>query len=282
MAGNHRSGRKPSYLTSDQHSAITAMLPSDPVEAAPPWETGGHRTQALRDRLLDIKVGERRAGPWQRSFRAFLREWVWTQDEARGGQVARFPDYPYIDEVCDALLTYDLLFIEKSRRVLASWTVCAFDLWVAAGGQDPRWPSLMLSTDNRQVILAARKLKDLQGSAWFLRERVKFIYDQAIARGIQSVWPEFPTFEWTYAEARASNGARINAVPSGADQMRGPGATVVHCEETSFWPQARASLSGARPVTQGGGHIVLVSTAQGGTFAEDIRNGTIRHNRTAA
>jgi len=276
MPPNHRAGRHPGFLTQDQGAAVTRMVPETPIEISPPWETGAHVVAALHDRLREIKVGAQRAGPWQTNFRAFLRDWVWTQDEARGGLVARLPEDPYLDEVCDTLMERSLLMVEKSRRVRASWIVSALNLWVAAGGQDPRWPSLMLSTHNRQVVLAARKLKDLQGSAWFLRERVKFLYDQAVARGIQEHWPEFPTCEWTYSEARGSNGARINAVPSGSDQLRGPGATVIHCEEAAFWPRAKSTIAGMLPIVLGGGHVVLVTTAQGGTHAQDIRDGNVQ------
>ena len=138
---------------------------------------------------------------------------------------------------------------------------------------------LMRSIENRQVILVARRLQKLSGSAWFLRERVKFLYDQAMARGIQQAWPEFPTFEWTYEEARGSNGSRINAVPSGPDQIPGAGATLIHAEEVAFWPAAKASIARMRPTVQGGGHLVLVTTAQAGTFAEELRNGTLQRSR---
>lgn len=239
-------------------------------------ETSAHRKLILRGRIRELEAARASAFAYQRNFHRFLLDWVWTQDEARAGRVARLPDDPYLVDVCDALIERDLLFVEKSRRVRGSWIACAFDLWIAAGGQDPRWPQLMLSTHNRQVILAARKLKDLQGSAWFLRERVKYIYDQALLHGIREVWPDFPVFAWTYAEARGSNGSRINAVPSGSDVMRGPGATLLHAEEVAFWGRAKAAISGARPIVQGGGHILLITTPSAGTYAEMIRNGKLR------
>jgi hypothetical protein len=139
-----------------------------------------------------------------------------------------------------------------------------------AGGQDERWPALMRSVRNRQVILASRKLEDLQGSAWFLRERVKFIVDELERRGIRSHWPEFPTFEWTFAEGRASNGSRINAVPQGADQMRGAGGTIIHAEECATWEQQQASIESAKLVTQGGGHMVMVTTSRVGCYLADL------------
>lgn len=254
-------------------AAASAQMPPGLIR---PMELPEQRLLALHDRMRVLKQGLLQSALYQRDFRRFLLDWVWTQDEERGGQVARLPDDPYLGDVCDALIERILLLAEKSRRVRGSWIACGFDLWVAAGGQDPRWPSLMLSTHNRQVVLAARKLKDFQGSAWFLRERIRFIYDQAIRRGIHEVWPEFPEFEFTYSEARGSNGARINAVPSGSDQLRGPGATLIHGEEVAFWPAAKAAIAGALPCIQNGGHIILITTPQAGTHAEQIRNGTLK------
>lgn len=216
------------------------------------------------------KRREAATNPFQRDFHKFLTELVWTKDEARAGVVRKVPDWPLFRDLTDDLITESLLFLDKSRRVMASWTVCAFDVWILAGGQDPRWPTLMLSTHNRQVILASRKLEDLQGSQWFLHERVKFIVDELERRNVREHWPGFPTFEWTASQGRASNGSNIDAVPQGANQMRGAGATVIHAEEVATWEQAQPSIESAKMVTQGGGHMVCLSTAQVGTYAADL------------
>lgn len=242
-------------------------------------ETALRRTLAIQQQMRARKHSRGQVMAYQGDLRAFLRDWVWTQDEARGGRIAQMPDAPYIDEVCSAILECDLLLIEKSRRVMGSWILSATGIWIAAGGQDPRWPTLMLATGHRQVIVAARKLRDLQGSAWFLRERYRFLHDQAVAHGIRDVWPEFPAATWTYTEARFANGSRINAVPSGSDALRGPGATLIHGEEAAFWPAARLAISGARPVVTNGGHFCLITTACAGTHCHDLRDGKLTSGR---
>src|SRR5260370_41094497 len=125
-------------------------------------------------------------------FYRFLMECVWTRDEARGGRVAPIPRYPFLKDLCDDLIVEEKLFIEKSRRVLATWVACAFDVWIAAGGQDPRWPVLMNARGNRQVYLCHRKFEDADKC---LEMRTWFIIQQLMARDIWKVWPDLP--HWT-------------------------------------------------------------------------------------
>ena len=245
-----------------------------PIEEAQPL-TSAERLAAILQRARQITHPP--INPLQRDFHKFLREEVETKDEARAGQVAHTPDWPYIKEVCDALVECPRLMTEKSRRVLASWITCAFDVWLCAGGQDPRWPELMLSTANRQVIIASRKLKEIQGSAWFLKNRIKFIVDRLELNHIRERWPEFPTFTWIETEATASNGGLISAIASGKDQSRAAGATFIHCEEVAFWEEAKDSIESMIPTLLGGGHIVLITTPQVGSYAADIAAGTLKH-----
>lgn len=228
---------------------------------------------ALQARLRELRRA--RQNVYQASFHRFLAECVYTKDEARGGRVARFPMDPYIGEVCDLLMTEPLTFIEKSRRTRITWLASALDLWLAGGGQDPRWPSLMLSTDNRQVIIACRKLEGLQGSAWILGERARFIYRQFEEKGCRELWPTFPRFEFKFAQARGSNGGLIDAVPQGEDQCRGPGASFIHGDEISHWEQAKASVGAMLPCALGGGHVLLIGTPNVDSFAKDLRDGEI-------
>jgi hypothetical protein len=234
---------------------------------------GAPKPQTRADRLVAAvrkKKAEVEASVYQRDFHKFLTELVWTKDEARAGVVRQFPNHPYFLDLADDLLTESLLILDKSRRVLASWAVCAFDVWLLAGGQDPRWPTLMLSTQNRQVVLASRKLEDLQGSSWFLQNRVRFIVDELERRNVRERWPGFPTFEWSQTEGKASNGSRINAVPQGPHQMRGAGGTFIHGEECATWEQQQPSIEAAKLVTQGGGHFCIITTAQVGCYLADV------------
>ena len=256
--------------------ALDAMLsmPTSPAEDNP--TSSAERIALLLNRVKDIRQA---AAPnkYQRSFVDFLFDLVVTKDEAMGGMVRPLPKDPYIYEVADALITEPLLLMEKSRRVRASWISCSFVVWLAAGGQDPRWDVLMNSTGNRQIIIASRKLQDLQGSIWFLQNRVKFIVDKLEENNIRDRWPEFPYWKWTAAEVELSNGTKINAVAQGADQMRGAGGTLVYCEEGAFWTEAKASIESALPVIHGGGHLLIVTTPNAGSYCSDLVKGRLRN-----
>lgn len=215
---------------------------------------------------------ERAASVYQRDLWAFAGL-CYTKDEARS-RVAPMPRWDYLEEIGDAILTEPLLMIEKSRRVLASWYTCIVDVWVASGGIDPRWPSLMNGPGNRQVVIASRKLEGPQSSSWFLQNRVKFIVDQLEARGIRDHWPAFPEWEWSHAEARNSIGGKISAIAQGADQARGIAATLFHLEELAHLEQAQATVEAIIPTLFGqdttGGHLVALCTAKVGGYAADI------------
>lgn len=182
------------------------------------------------------------------------------------------------------LLTRKLLFLEKSRRVLASWTVCAFDVWLAAGGRDPRWSytepdgtvhhPLLESAGNRMIVLGAQKAEGQFGSQWFIEKRIKNILQCSEANGLRSKWPDFP--EWNHKQGiiQFSNGSDIAGVPSGSDQMRGGGITFIHGEEIAFWENARAAIGGAIPTLSGVAHLVGLTTPKVGTYAAEIVQGT--------
>lgn len=222
--------------------------------------------------------------PYQGNFTRFCEECVWTKDEAGGGIVRQMPPYPYLRDLDVELLTRERLFIEKSRRVLASWRVCAFDVWVASGGRDPRWvlkkpdgseqQILMQGTGgNRQVYVAAQAFDEAD---WYLQERVRFLVNASLEHGLREKWPEFP--EWVFSQGKgvASNGSRIDAAAQGSDVLRGRGATLLHFEEVGVWVKAKQTVEGALPTLRGGGHLVCISTANAGTYAADLVAGRLR------
>lgn len=265
-------------LEKQTDNAIRKLI-GKPVLARPKEpETPATRIHALQ---AEIRVRQR-VNPYQSDLYKFVTELVWTKDEARGGEVRQFPSYPFIRDYADDYIIEPLQMWEKSRRMLGSWFASAADLWVAAGGQDPRWlgqkttefpngiPVLMRSIENRQVIIAARKLEDIQGSSWFLNERVRFIYDQLVMRGIHEKWPGFPTFTFSETVARGSNGGRINAVPQGPDVFRGAGATMVRMEEGAFMSDFKRTLAGMGPTLTGGGHCLVITTAESTSYAAEI------------
>lgn len=252
----------PKALSQRTAGTLSALL-GRKIQAEGPPETDLTKLVELARHIHKLKNPPKSKLKW--SIEEFIFHWAWTKDEAAGGRVAAIPDWPYIRDLIHLVMSEDMVFFEKSRRMVVTWLMCAIDLWIIAGGHDERWPILMPTENNphggnRRVFIAARKLKEAAGSAEFV-ERVQFIYDQAVARGIRAEWPDFPEIKWSFGRGICSNGSRIDAVPQGPDQMPGAGATLVHGEEVAFWPELRASITRALPVLDGGGKMVLVTTA---------------------
>lgn len=264
---------KAAGLRADEVAALKKVVGS-PITPERERELSIEEQILLLEERLYVLDNPPPANIYQADFYAFATECCWTADEARGGRVALMPQYPFLREMADALITCPLLFIEKSRRVLASWLCCCFDIWVAAGGQDPRWAELMLGTGNRQVFIIGQKF---ESTAWFLKRRIKFICDQFEERGGRELWPEFPTWEWKEGEGEASNGSLVTAVGQGSDQVRGAGATALHVEEVAFLEKAQATIEGALPVVNGGGHVYMVSTPNAASYAKKLRDGQLKN-----
>lgn len=266
-----RGQSKPSTvgLSADESLAIDRMIGQPLQIDNEQEETNLEYIAALQQHLRAITAPPPTYRP-QQDFHYFLTHWCWTADEARGGYSSLIPDWPYIKEISDALIERDLLLMEKSRRVLASWICCCFDIWLAAGGQDPRWPQLMYGTENRQIFVADRKF---ESAARFLRRRHLFILNAFKLNNGFSEWPTFPVWMSREGEIEFANNALITAVAQGSDQLRGAGATFIHLEELAFWEAAQATVEGMTPTLQGGGHAVAITTPSAGSYASMIVQG---------
>jgi hypothetical protein len=269
-------GSAAGLIPGDCSASIGKLLgkPLTPINTREP--SPAEKILLLQQHLQGFEVVPE-ANPYQSNFNKFAFECCWTADEARGGKVAKIPDYPYLFEVSDALIECDMLMFSKARRVLASWFCCAYDIWIAAGGQDPRWPQLMNATGNRQVFLGARKY---DSAAFFIKRRHQLILNQFRENDCWRLWPEFPTWKCTEGEIEFSNNSLITAVAQGSDQLRGPGATLAHLEEIAFWEQAQQTIEGLLPITQGGGHVVAVTTPNSASYAKRIIEGKINEQRS--
>lgn len=244
------------------------------------------------ERLNDLiarmaQIRDAGQNPYKRRFLNFLAKCVWTVDESRAGRVKQFPTgkgkdgrywLPIWEEMEEQYLTQKLVMLEKSRRVLASWFTCAFDIWLCAGGQDPRWvnedgdPVLMLSDVNRSISLITQRAEGQAGSEWFLESRIKPILVQFEEQGCRDLWPDFPHWEHRADRILFSNGSTIHALPQGPEKARGPGITFAHVEEFAFWEQAEPTISNLQMTTFGGGHLAAITTANNGTYAQRVRD----------
>lgn len=227
---------------------------------------------------------------YQTSFFQFLTECIYTVDEGRAGEERKWPSGGEWNRIWRdiefSLLTCSPLLIDKTRRVMASNVMCAFDLWIASGGRDAstpeypdgRWPSLARSSKNRLVLVQSRKLEDATGSVEFVR-KIATMDRILIEHKIYDAWPGYPVWKWNVSTRSAlgtgSNGSRIQAIAQGAEQVRGPGCTLLHMEELSFWTEAKATVETALPSLAPDGHLVAVTTPAAATYAASVRRGQL-------
>lgn len=194
----------------------------------------------------------------------FIASWAKTFDEVEAGKqdgalVRSFPRQPYIHAYISAWQKHSVILVPKSRRLLATWTFCALDYWIAAFRQGA-------------VVFIASTTRPKSDK---LLERCKFIHDHLPER------PDFPKPVMEIKKGQMGDATRlvfpetrsvIQSVSQDPDELRQEGATLIHCEEFAHWqPQwQERAWTAMRPVTQGGGKIVVVSTPLAGTFFRDL------------
>jgi hypothetical protein len=109
-------------------------------------------------------------------------ELLTTIDEA-DREAKPWPDYEYLPVLVRKLQRAKLLWIPKSRRILATWTICAFMLWEALS--NPVYLGIIQSqTEEHSKKLLRDKIKVL----WENRDAISRRTDHYVrAAGIASV-----------------------------------------------------------------------------------------------
>lgn len=195
------------------------------------------------------KVKVWRNDPWQ-----FIFDCCLTIDEADSGKVKQFPDKEYLKHVCDVWMRENLLAIPKSRRMMLTWVMLGCHLWAA------------LWRPRSAIFIQSKKEGD---SAYLIgRERLLFMYNNLPAPPPGYQWPQIVTEKQSPPMIRFSNGSQVFGVGQGPDQLRQYTASYVMADECAFWEQARSTFGALKPTMQGGGKIVLISSANAGFFQE--------------
>jgi hypothetical protein len=211
----------------------------------------------VAERIAPQNVGSPFANEWD-----FLTRAVWTKDEA-SGEIRQFPAWEYLKYLTErrreAYLDPAVHAYEKSRRMMVTWWLSALYLYDT------------LTQANHANFIGTRKLET---SAYILGDhRILGLYE----RIPDAVWPNKPTldpqnkydlgFEYLHCP---QTGSYIQAIASGADQLRQYTASNVFCDEIAFWQWWDRSWSAMRQTIEGGGHIDLVTTPDLGAEAEAI------------
>lgn len=195
--------------------------------------------------------------------------------------VKAFPDVPYLRTTLDCLLvagrllepenashargagidlawlqylsSSGILFLEKSRQIMATWIVCAYLLARAK------------AKDHQLILVQSRKEEDAANLVYSKEPHVARIsfMESHLPAHVRSV--EFPGGA-SYGHLYFTNGSHIWGIPEGGDVIRSNTPSVVVADEAAFQPEFGASYTAALPAVKGGGSYVALSSAQPGEF----------------
>lgn len=166
--------------------------------------------------------------------------------------IKHLPRKPHLEYLVDAFLESRLLLVPKSRQVMVSWIFAALFLW------DTQFHT------GRYTYFQSRKEED---SDTLVRERAGFI----LRHEPIFLWPEKfnPNKDISYCSIRFDSiHSQLKGIPEGGDQIRSKVPSGVFCDEAAFQPQFRESVEALRPCIEGGGRLVVVSSAAPGYFQE--------------
>jgi hypothetical protein len=192
----------------------------------------------------------------------FLARAVITKDEA-SGRLRPFPHFEYLEHLTrrrrETYYAPSIHAYEKSRRLLISWWLLCLYLYDT------------LTQPNHANFVGSRKL---ESSAYFLgEERILGVYNRIPA----DEWPNKPRLvpgakhKKGYESLHCpETGSYLQAIASGADQLRQYTASNIFADEIAFWERWQESWGAMLPCIEGGGHIDLVTTPDLGAEAEAI------------
>jgi len=186
---------------------------------------------------------------------------VMTVDEAGLGlggtsKVRAWPrNLSYLHEVLNLLLNEPLVVIPKSRRMMVSWLVAAYFVWVARYQEHAAlfWQS---ETEKK--------------AAYIVDKRCYFIETNLRPKEFRKEVSTIKTKDSLVGQMTYKNGSYIWAVPQGGDVLRAYTATKVMMDECEFQPQAPSAMRALLPLVEKGAQAILVSSSNGpiGVVAE--------------
>lgn len=192
----------------------------------------------------------------RRDFYYWLINWVYTLDPHAHLQgknpIRQFPDKDYFKEFTKVLMTHDKILVPKSRQIMISWIMCAYTLWHSQFNVG-RFAMVQSKKEGD-----ANRLLDRIFVMW--QNQPAFLKEPNIAKQIEN--------EISFKQKMSY----IIALAQGSDQARMNTASLIFIDEGAFIPALRDVLTAAKPTTDGGAQIVIVSTANPGYFCSLVHD----------
>jgi len=187
--------------------------------------------------------------------KTYNEHWV---EEGRPDPYEHFPPYPYFRTTFELLDCERVMWFEKSRDLMLSWTCVAY-LTLQA-----------MKTPFRGVLFQTQKVdKVIQ-----LIEYAKCLY-KTQPEWLKEAFPlKKPIEKQPELELEFANGSYIAGIPGGADQIRSYHPWGYLNDESSFQPEAGECYNEALAVVKG--KIIFNSSAGPGWYA-DARHDIVRN-----
>lgn len=152
--------------------------------------------------------------------------------------------WPAQTHVMWSLMLHRLAIILKARQLGISWLCCSYALW------------LCLFHPGKVVLLFSKG----QTEANELLRRIKVLY-QRLPDWMRDTLPSL-TKDNT-SEVGWANGSRIQSLPATQSAGRSLTASLVVMDEAAFLQWADALYTAVKPTIDGGGQLIILSTANG-------------------
>ena len=217
-----------------------------------------HR-HALRHRFKQLSASSRQDNQVQHMIAdplIWLQNYTKTKDshwrEAGALSPYRpFPNKAYFRPMVESFQKEPVLFVEKSRDMMASWLFVGLFTHAA------------MTTPGIEVLFQSQK----EEKAFELVDYAKILYEQQH----ELLRKAYPLRSRIHARGTLefAHGSRIIGIPGGGDQIRSYHPWGLFQDEAAFMPEAGESYDHAVPVCQ---KIVVVSSAGPGWFADFVND----------
>lgn len=195
----------------------------------------------------------------------FLTTWARTHDvHDSKNSIKSFPEKEYLKLLVSTWENENLLLVPKSRQMMMSWLFTTLYLW------DTQFHN------SRLTFFQSKKSDDADD----LVKRAKFVWDNEpkflkryYEDGVFKELKVNPQHGGQHIQGKLifpQINSEIRGIPEGGDIIRMHTATGILSDEIAFQPEAKAAYTAAKPTISSKGRFTGVSTAEDGTFFEDL------------
>ena len=148
-----------------------------------------------------------------------------------------------------------ILFIEKSRHVMATWLTCAYLLWRARA-----FPHQLIMVQSKREEDVAALVYDKEPD----QARISFL-EWSLPDHLRMA--RLPR-DGKWCHMHLPNGSHIWGIPEGGHIIRSHNPSVVFSDEAAFQPEFGKAYTAVLPAITHGGQLIVVSSAEPSEFQQ--------------